>query len=472
MTEGLPTNIPTSLAHGPDPSEQKDFPSGHPIDSPRGWHAKATLSEPRGSASTSLSQNCSRTLGRLSSDEAYNGFSFTFPRLHLGLVFEKDPFIDSRGVLLNPHNTPISQSGHQSEIGLCEKDKRHAPSSIKSDKRALGRLGNTVRSDDSPLTSISSGSEATWRPPKPSKPSLLSGIDILLQRETENAQPSSSKEKPPSGGDEKALPETPPRSLPLRASQNFNRRVEHSATDRGPDRRPARQKQSWETQKVASRRLFPPQVTPEDWETLSAPLKNPKMPYPARIPNVDNLPLRRGAVDSNREETNQYQIDDDNSSRTEPNRPGTRKESLSGILWQLARNLFKFEQLKMKISHYFNPWKQDGPDPKKMPPVRTSVTIPSVLRRKTRPGEQRQVSAGLVDGAYILQIDLTLPLLSVNRTASLAAHIHRRMSSKIVLMAAFLVRDLIKITTLFLLYVFGIDVSIEVKRIDEANVER
>lgn len=450
MTEDLPTNNPTSLAHELEPLEENDFPSGISIDSPRGCHAKATLSEPQGSDSPSLSQNRSHTFGRLSSDEAYNGFLFAFPSLYPGLASEKDPFIDSRGIPLNPHNTPISQSGRQSEIGSCGKDKRYA-SPLKFDKHA-----NTAGSLSSPLTSLSSGNEATWRPPKPPKPSFLSDIDIPLQRETENAQPYS-RAKPPSGGD--ALPETPDRSLPLRASRNFNQPVEHRATDQGPDRRPVRPKQSWETKQVAPPRRFPHQLTGGELEALSIPLNNPKMPFPAPIPTIDKLPIRQGAVNPNREETDQYQVDDDNSSRTESNRPIARKESLNDSLWKLL------QQLKITVFHYFKPWKQGGPGPKQKPTVRTTATIPFVSRCETCPGEQCQVSAGLVDGAYVLQIDLTLPLLSVHRTASLAAVIRRCMSSKIVLMAAFLVWDLIKITTLLLLYLFRINVAIEVKRV-------
>jgi F-type H+-transporting ATPase subunit delta len=114
----------------------------------------------------------------------------------------------------------------------------------------------------------------------------------------------------------------------------------------------------------------------------------------------------------------------------------------------------------MNAFHYFKPRKQG-----QKPTVRTTVTIPFVSRCETCPEEQCQFSAGLVDGTYILQFDLTLPLLSVHRTASLAAVIRRRMTSKIALVAAFLVRDLIKITTLVLLYVFRIDVAIEMKRV-------
>lgn len=457
MTEDLPADITTPLAHEREPLEENDFPSGHSIDTPQSWHARTTLSEPPGSASPSMSQNRSLRFDRFSSDEAYNGFLFTFPRLYPGLASEKDPFIDSHGLPMNPHNTPISQSGHQSEIGSFEKDKRHAPSPIKSDKRALGRLGNTARSDGSQLTSLSSGSEATWRPPKPPKPSFLSYIDIPLQRETTNGQPSF-RAKRPGRGDEKALPETPYRSLPLRASRNFNQPVKHPATDQGPDCRPARPKQSWETKKVAPPRRFPLQFTRQELEALSAPLNNPKMPFPAPIPTIENLPLRRGAVNSGREDTGRYQVDDDNSSRTQLNRPRPRKESLNDTLWELSRDLF--EQLKMNAFHYFKPRKQG-----QKPTVRTTVSIPFVSRCEPCPEEQCQVSAGLVDGTYILQFDLSLPLLSVHRTTSLAAVIRRCMSSKIALVAAFLVRDLIKITTLLLLYVFRIDVAIEVKRV-------
>ncbi|OJI96281.1 hypothetical protein ASPVEDRAFT_58297 [Aspergillus versicolor CBS 583.65] len=457
MIEDLATDITTPLAHEREPLEENDVPGGHSIDSPRSWHVRTTLSEPLGSASVSMPQNRSHKFGRFSSDDAYNDFLFTFPRLYPDLASEKDPFIDSRGIPLNPHNTPISQSGHQSEIGSFEKYKRHDPSPIKSDKRALGRLGNTARSDGSQLTSLSFGSEATWRPPKPPKPSFLSCIDNPLQREATNAQPPF-RAKRPGRGDEKALPETPYRSLPLRASRDSNQPIEHPATDQGPDCRPARPKQSWETKKVAPPRFFPLQLTRQELEALSAPLNNPKMPFPAPIPTIENLPLRRGAVNSGRYEAGRSQVDGDNSSRTGLNRPRARKESLNDTLWELSRNIF--EQLKMNAFHYFKPRKQG-----QKPTVRTTVTIPFVSRCETGPEEQCQFSAGLVDGTYILQFDLTLPLLSVHRTASLAAVIRHRMTSKIALVAAFLVRDLIKITTLVLLYVFRIDIAIEMKRV-------
>ncbi|KAL4780187.1 ATP synthase [Aspergillus varians] len=455
MTEELPTNLPASFSHEIGLMEENDIPSSYFLDSPRRWHAKATLPKRQGSASPSFTQNRSRLLDRLSGDEDYKDLLFTFPRVYSDFTSERDPFFDIRAMPLNPHNTPISQSGRQSQIGSCGKDKRNAPSPVKSDMLAPDQLSDAGASSDNPLTSLFNGDDTTWRPPKPLKPSFLSGIDIPVQRKTENIRPSFRVTPPRKDDDKIPLPETPYRSLPLRGGRNIIQSVERPATDQSPERRPAQPKHSWETRTVVPCRYFPRPFTRQELEILGIPLNNTEMPFPAPIPTIDKLPLRRGIINFDwKQQTGQYPVGADNLSTTEIHPPTTTKGSPNSA-WGLSRNLFS----------YLTPWKQERVCTIQNPIVRTTITVPFASRCETCPAEPEQVSVlGLTDGAYVLQIGLAFPLLFVSRTTLLAAVIRGCISSKIALTAAFIVRSLVGITIRGLLSVFQIGITVEVKR--------
>ncbi|KAL4916967.1 hypothetical protein BDW62DRAFT_211494 [Aspergillus aurantiobrunneus] len=462
VAEELPTSLPTSFSPEIGLMEENSHPSSYLLESPDRQQTKATLSYRQGSALPSFTQNSSLTLDHVSGDEEYKDVLLRFPRLYSGLTFERDPFFDSRGIPLNPQNTPISQSGRQSEIGSCEKDKRGVRCPAKSDNQALGRVGDAAPSDD-PFTSLLNG-KATWRPPKPPKPSFLSDIDFTVQNATENARPSLRVRPPKRDESKRILPETPYRSLPLRPSRNLSQFVECPATELGPEQRPGRPKQSWETRSIIPCRYFPRPFTRQELDILGIPLNNPEMPFPALIPTIDKLPLRRGIINFDWKQADQYPLDVDNSSTTREDQSPTAKQSGNAV-WQLSRKLSTLRQLFKNTFHYSTPRKQPKCT-KQNPRVRTTITVPFVSKCETCPGRAEEISdLGLINGAYVLEIDLAFPLLFVHRTTAFAAFIRFCISSKIAIMTASLVRAFMETVIRWVLSTSRVEVAVEIRRV-------
>ncbi|KAL4995801.1 hypothetical protein BDV10DRAFT_125209 [Aspergillus recurvatus] len=462
MAEELPTNSPTSFLHELGLMNGGDYLTGYLLESPRGWHMKTTLSERQGPTSPSLIQNRSRTLDRFSEDGDYKSFLFTYPRLYSDLTSERDPFFEGRGMPMNPHNTPISQSGRQSEIGTSGKDKQDAQSPAKSDKHAIHQSSGAVAPGDNPLTSLSNGRETAWKPPKPPKPPFLANISIPVQSNIENVQPCLRAVLPKMADDRRPMPETPYRSLPSRVTRNFGHSVEPAVTERMPEHHPVRPKQSWKTRSIVPGRYFPRPFTRQELEVLGIPLNNPSMPFPAPIPTIDKLPLRQGVVNFDWNVADQYPGDIDGFSAAETNQATSPKGS-GNILRRILHKLPSLRQLTQTL-HYLTPWKQAPPE--RNPSVRTTITVPFASKSETLPVEQDQVSIpGLVDGAYVLRFNLLFPLLLVNQTTRLTAAIRRCMCLKVAAMTASIVWDLLYIIIRWLLCVFRVEVAVELRRL-------
>ncbi|RDW70819.1 uncharacterized protein DSM5745_08330 [Aspergillus mulundensis] len=472
MAEEMPTNPPTSFSHDSgflgEEEEEEDYLRGYLLESPRRWNIKSTLPEQHGSTSPSFIQNRPRTLDRFSEDDDYKRFLFTFPRLYSDLTLERDPFFEGRGMPMNPHNTPISQSGRQSEIGSIGKDKRDVLSPAKSDKHATHQLSEVAAPGDIPLTSLFNGRETAWKPPKPPKPPFLADIGIPAQGETENIQPSLQVVPPKRDEDRRPVPEPPYRSLPSRVtSRNFGQNVEPAVTGKPPEHHPARPKQSWETRSIVPGRYFPRPFTHQELEVLGIPLNNPSMPFPAPIPTIDKLPLRRGIINFDWKLADQYPVGTDGTMET--NQPTALQRTLN-TLWSISQNIFSPRQLTRTALHYFTPWKLVTS--KHNPTVRTTITIPFASRSEMPPVDQDQVSIhGLVDGAYVLQLHFISPLLLVQHRTALAAVLRECMRSRIVMTAVAIVRCLTIIIIRWLLFIFRVEFAVEISQVKEEAVE-
>ncbi|KAL6230432.1 hypothetical protein BDW75DRAFT_244812 [Aspergillus navahoensis] len=464
MVEDLPTNPSTSFSHELGLMDGGEYFNGYLLESPRRWLLKTTLSERQGPTSPSLIQNRSRTLDRFSEEDDYKSSLFIYSGLYSDLASERDPFFEGRRMPLNPHNTPISQSGRQSEIGSIGKDKQNAQSPAKSDKHAIHQSSDAVALGDNPLTSLSNGRETAWKPPKPPKPPFLANIIIPAQSDVENIQPFLRPVPPKMADDRRPTPETSYRSLPSRVtSRNFGLPVEPVVTERTPDHHPARPKKCWKTRSIVPGRYFPRPFTRQELEVLGIPLNNPSMPFPAPIPTIDRLPLRQGVMNFSWKLADQYPGDIDGFSTAETNQATTPK-GLQNTLRQISPKLDSLTRFTQTALHYLNPWKQAPLE--RNPSVRATITVPFASKSEIRPGEQDHVAiTGLVDGAYVLRFNLLFPLLLVNQITRLTAAIRRCMSLKVPAMAASIVRALLYIIIRWLLSAFRVEVAVELRRL-------
>ncbi|KAL4984065.1 hypothetical protein BDW68DRAFT_167695 [Aspergillus falconensis] len=365
---------------------------------------------------------------------------------------------------LNPHNTPISQSGRQSEIESIGKDKQDAQSPAKSGKHVIYQSSDAAAPGGNPLTSLFNGRETAWKPPKPPKPPFLANIGIPAQSDVENIQPSLRAVPPKRAEDRRPMPETPYRSLPSRVtSRNFGPSVEPAVSERTPEHHPARPKQSWKTRSIVPGRYFPRPFTHQELEVLGIPLSNPSMPFPAPIPTIDKLPLRRGVMNFDWKLADQYLGDIDGFSATDTDQ-ATNPQGSRNTLGRIPHTLSSLRQFPQTVLHYLIPWKRATL--KRIPSVRTTITVPFASKSETFPVEQDQVSIpGFVDGAYVLRFNLVFPLLLVNQTTRLMAAIRRCMSLKVAAIAASIVRALLYIIVRWLLSVFRVEVAVELRRL-------
>ncbi|KAL4866836.1 hypothetical protein BDV12DRAFT_187151 [Aspergillus spectabilis] len=460
----LPTNLPNPFSPESRLIEESCFSGSYLFKCPGEWQTQATSPGKERSASPILTQGRPRTLDRISGDGSYKDLLFTFPRLYSDLTSERDPFLESRGMPLNPHNTPISLSGRQSEIGSWAKDKRNVLTPVKIDKHTLYRSSDADASDDNPLTPLFNGRESTWRPPKPPKPSFLSDVAISIRDDAENIRPTLKEEPFERDENRRPLPENSHRSLPLRASRKLGQPTERPVTEQAPEHRTVRPKQSWETRSIVPCRYFPRPFTRQELEILGIPLNNPDMPFPAPIPTIDNLPLRRGIINFDWKQADQYPVDANCVPTTSTDQPGTINGP-SNAVRRISQNALALGKLTKNLLCGLTPWRQKGLPTKQNPTVRTAITVPFISRCETCSVEPEQVSAfGLVDGAYVLQLKLAFPLLLIHRTTILANIIRVGTSSKIAQTAASIVRAFVEIIIQWLLSVFQIEVAIELRR--------
>ncbi|KAL4753603.1 hypothetical protein BDW72DRAFT_201314 [Aspergillus terricola var. indicus] len=469
MAEELPTNPPTSFSHESGLIGDENYLTGYLLETPRRWHMKTTLSERQGPTSPSSIQNHSRTFDCFSDGDDYKRFLFKFPMLYSDLSSERDPFFDGRGMPLNPHNTPISRSGCQSEIESIGKDKQDANSPAKFNKHVIHQSSDTVAHDDNPLTSHFNGREKMWKPPKPPKPSFLANINISTQSDGENIRPSRLAVPPKRADHRRPMLETHHRSLPSRVtSRKFGPPFESAVTELRPEHHPALLKKSWNTSRIVPGRYFPRPFTRQELEVLGIPLNNPSMPFPAPIPTIDKLPLRRGVISFDWKLAEQYPNDIDGFSTTETNQTALRQGSWN-TLRRIPHKLPSLRQLTQTALYYLTPWKQSTL--KQNPMLRTTITVPFASKSETFPVEQDQVSIpGLVDGAYVLHFNLVLPLFLVHQTTRLTAAIRRCMSFRVAAIAVSTVRAILVTIIRWLLFVFRVEVTVELSQIHEYEV--
>ncbi|KAL4979457.1 hypothetical protein BDW66DRAFT_168565 [Aspergillus desertorum] len=464
MAEELPSNLPASSSQEWRLMDGADYLTSYLLESPQRWHMNTTLSEQQGPTSPSPIQNRTRKREHFSEDDDYKSFLSAYPRLYSDLTSERDPFFEGRGMPLNPHNTPISQSGRQSEIGSIGEDKQDALSAAKSVKHAIHQSSDAVASSGNPLTSLSNGCETAWKPPKPPKPPFLANISISAQSDVENIQPCLRAMPPQMVDDRRLMPETPYRSLPSRVtSMNYGQSVEPAVTARTPEHLPPRPKQPWKSKSIVPGRYFPRPFTRQELKVLGIPLNNPSMPFPAPIPTIDKLPLRQSVMNFDWKLADQYSGDIDGFYVADANQATTRKGSRN-TLRRIPHKLPSLRQLTQTALYYLIPWKQAPRG--RNPSVRTTITVPFASKSETIPVEQDQVSiTGLVDGAYVLRFDFLFPLLLVKTTTRLTAAIRRCMSLRIATIAASIVRALLYITIQWLLSVFRVEVAVELRRL-------
>ncbi|KAL2812025.1 hypothetical protein BDW59DRAFT_178866 [Aspergillus cavernicola] len=457
MTQELPTKFPTPISREAGLTEEGPCPDGHLFESPRRWRTKATVHEREGS-SPILTQRGPCAYDALGGNENYKCFLFTFPRLYSDMTSERDPFLDSRGMPSNPYNTPISRSGHQSEVGSWGKNKQNALSPARSDKHNLDQLHNVATSSDNLLTSLFNGAKATSKPPKSHKPAFLSGIDLSFRSKMENIRPSLRVESLDRWEGIEPLPEAPYRSLPLWAGKDFGQFVERASIEQGSEDGPPRPKQSWETRSIVPCRYFPRPFTRQELDISGIPLNNPDVPFPAPIPTIDNLPLHRGIVQFDWKQVDQYPEDIGHLSTIKTN-PATI------AVWRLLQKIITLTNC---LLGGLIPRVQGCLMTKETRTVHTVMTIPFISNCEASTAKP-EASACLrkIDGGYILQVNFAFSLLYISRITMIAAAIRVCMSSKIVVMAASVVRILVEITIRWLLKVFRIEVAVELRRIQQ-----
>ncbi|KAL5335102.1 ATP synthase [Aspergillus crustosus] len=445
--------------------DENCFPGSYRLKDPAEWRTQDTNTEQERSAPrSSITQDYSRTLDRISGNGSCKDLLFTFPRLYSDLNSERDPFLESCGMPLNPQNTPISLSGRQSEIETWGKDKQDMLTPAKPNKHTQYRSSDSPAPDETPLTPLINDRGSTWRPPKPPKPSYLSQVALFVRDNTENAHSRLKDKSFEKDEDRRPLPETPHRSLPIRGNRKLSQPIKRSVVARTSEHRAVRPKHSWETRSIVPCRYFPRPFTSQELEILGIPLNNPEMPFPAPIPTVDNLPLRRGTIDFDWKQADGYSVDGDCLPTAKSNPPTTAIKPTNAIrqFLQIALELVK---LTRTMLWRFTPWRQKDQHIKRTIRTRAAITIPFLSGFNTSPRDLDQVSiADPVDGAYILQIDLACPLSFVC-TRMLTGLIRGFESSKAVQLITFIVWTVVDIVIEWLFYIFKVDFAVELRRI-------
>jgi F-type H+-transporting ATPase subunit delta len=458
MTQEFPMNLSLSFPHEPAFAQENEVPGGYRLEPHQARNAKATGSEQEGSTSPLFNQRDSHPFDTVDGDGEYKDLLFTFPRLYSDMAVDKDPFLD-RAMPLNPHNTPISLSGNQSQLGSWRKDKQNALFIAKSDKNTINRVHKVAPSSDDLFGSLFNSRRA--RPPGPTKPSFLSDIGIPFHGRAENIPPFLE-----SGPIEQSVPRdrrpvTPSLSLPLRTGRNVSQYAERPIIEQYLEPRPSRPKQSWETRSIIPCRYFSRPFSTRELEILGIPLKNPDMPFPAPIPTVDKLPLRRGIIDFDCEQIDQGPSDCEESTIKQT----TSASSLP--IRQLPQHGFSLGKLATNMLRIF-PWRRGISATKENQSAPTTMIAPCLSRCETLPiGPEPLSAVGTIDGACILQINIVFPVVDLQHIAAIVAAIRGYMPSRIGLKVLSLTRLLFELTFRWLLVLLRIEIAAEMKRLQD-----
>ncbi|KAL2798244.1 hypothetical protein BJX66DRAFT_55060 [Aspergillus keveii] len=458
MTQGFPMNLSVSFPHEPAFAQENEIPGGYHLEPPQARNAKATGYEQEGSASPLFNQRDSHPFDTLDGDDKYKDLLFTFPRLYSDIAADKDPFLD-RAMPLNPHNPPISLSGNQSELGSWRKDKQNALFLAKSDKNTINRVHKAAPSSDDPLGSLFNSRRA--RPPRPTKPSFLSDIGIPFHGKAENIPPFLESGPIEQSEARDPRPMTPSLSLPLRTGRNVSQYTERPVIEQYLEPRPSRPKQSWETRSIIPCRYFSRPFSTRELEILGIPLNNPDMPFPAPIPTVDKLPLRRGIIDFDCEQIDQGPADCKESTTKQTT------SANSSPTQQLPQHVFLLEKLATSMLRIF-PWRRGNSATKLNPTAPTTMIVPRLSRCETLPMGPEPVSVvSAIDGACILQINIVFPLVYLQRIAAIVDAIRGYMPSWIGQTVLSLARFTFELTFRWLLVLLQIVVAAEIKRLQD-----
>ncbi|KAL3454769.1 hypothetical protein BJX65DRAFT_8025 [Aspergillus insuetus] len=450
-------NLSVSFPHEPAFAQENEITGGHHLELSQARNAKATGSEQDGSASPLFNQRDSHPFDTLDGDEEYKDLLFTFPRLFFDVAADKGPFLD-RAMPLNPHNTPISLSGNQSELGSWRKDKQNALFLARSDKNNINRVHKAAPSSDDPLGSLFNSRRA--RPPRPIKPSFLSDIGIPFHGKAENTPPFLESGPIEQSEARDPRPVTPSLSLPLRTGRNVSQYTERPVIEQYLEPRPSRPKQSWETRSIIPCRYFSRPFSTRELEILGIPLNNPDMPFPAPIPTVDKLPLRRGIIDFDCEQIDQGPADSKESTTkqtTSANSSPTRQ----------LPHVFSLEKLATSMLRIF-PWRKGNSATKQSPAAPTTMIVPRLSRCETLPiGPEPVLVVSTIDGACILQVNIVFSLVYLQRIAEIVAAIRGYMPWRIGQTVLSLARILFELTFRWLLVLLRIEVAAEMKRLQD-----
>ncbi|KAJ0421875.1 hypothetical protein BJY00DRAFT_311598 [Aspergillus carlsbadensis] len=455
MTQEFPMNLSVSFPHEPAFAQENEIPGGYHFESPQARNAKATGSGREESASPLFNQRDSHPFDTLDGDDEYKDLLFTFPRLYSDIAADKDPFLD-RAVPLNPHNTPISLSGNQSELGSWRKDKQNALFLANSDKNTINRVHKAAPSSDDALGSLFNSRRA--RPPKPTKPSFLSDIGIPFHGKAENIPPFLESGSIEQSDARDPRPVTPSLSLPLRTGRNVSQCTDRPVIEQYLEPRPSRPKQSWETRSIIPCRYFSRPFSSRELEILVIPLNNPDMPFPAPIPTVDKLPLRRGIIDFDCEKIDQGPADCEESTTEQTT-------SANSIPPRQLPRVFSLGTLATNMLRIFL-WRKESLATKENPTALTTMIVPRLSRCETLPIGPEPVSVvSTIDGACILQINIVFPLDYLHRIAAIVAVIRGYMPWRIGLKVVSVARSLFELTFRWLLVLLRIEVAAELRRL-------
>ncbi|KAL3457056.1 hypothetical protein BJX64DRAFT_280884 [Aspergillus heterothallicus] len=461
MAQGLPTNMLSSFPSEVGFAQENEIPGGCLFESPQGWCAKTMASERNSSASPQTNRRDSHPFDTLDIDNDYKDLLFNFPRLYSDRTSDKDPFLD-RGMPMNPHNTPISLSGNQSELGSWQKEKQNVIAPAQADKDTLDRSQTAGSYYDDPLTSLLNSRRA--RPLRPPEPSFLSDIHIPCSGEEENIPPVFAPGPIHHFERKSPRPETPYRSLPLRSGRNVSQYTERPVPGQALEPCSSRPKQSWETRSIIPCRYFSRSFSGRELEILGIPLNKPDMPFPAPIPTVDNLPLRRGIVGFDWEKAEQLPVNTDDSTITSAKQTASTNAS---TLWRLPHQVFSVKKLARSMMHRL-PWRNDGATTKETSIVRTDMLVPHLSRCETLPIGPEPVSVvDPVDGTCILHINIVFPLLYLNHIARITAVIRGCIPSRIGRKLVSIVWAFFQIAFWWLLAALRFEVGANLRRLQE-----
>ncbi|KAL2863918.1 uncharacterized protein BJX67DRAFT_232869 [Aspergillus lucknowensis] len=439
MPQELPTNLSTSFPNDLGFPQENEIPSGSFFESPRGWRAKSMRSQRPESASPPLAQRSSQVFDILGGDDDDKDILSRFPRMYSSLMSERDPFLDQGGIPLNPHNTPTSLSGRQSETGYSAKGQRSSLSTTKIERDSLDQLNDADHSGGTPFIPLPNTPKS--RPPKPPKPSFLSDIELSSRSEVGTVQPTFSLE--PSE---------------RRILDQF---AERPAVERARERHSSGPRRPWETRSVVPCRYFPRPFSHHELEILGIPLKNPHMAFPAPIPTIDNLPLRRGIVNFDWKREGRRPADTNDLSEME--KPARTKAS---SVWNLSQEAFSFGRLGRNIMGSILPWKNRRPNLKESPVVHTTPTVPRTSRPETHSlGPELTSVVGAVDGEYIVRISIAFPIVFVHHITVIVTTARDCMCPEAALKAALIGWALLKDAVRWLLAVLRIRVAVELKQV-------